>query len=66
MVYGIILESIVECIKNRYGENVWEQVKKKSKVGQDFFNTHQQYSESIVQKLLRNLSLVTSKTEILF
>ena len=61
MVYGVIIEAIVECIKTRYGKNVWEQVKLKSKIDQDFFSTHQQYSEATVQKLLRNLSTVTSK-----
>jgi hypothetical protein len=60
MVYGVIIEAIVECIKTRYGKQVWEQVQKRSKIDQDFFSTHQQYSEAIVQKLLRNLSLVTS------
>ena len=44
MVYGVIIEAIVECIKTRYGKNVWEQVKLKSKIDQDFFSTHQQYS----------------------
>ena len=60
-MYGLIIEAIVECIKTKYGERVWQEVKSKSKVDQDFFNTHQQYSEAIVQKVLRNLAQITSK-----
>ena len=60
-MYGIIIQAIVECIKTRYGEQKWQEVKKKAKVDHEFFSTHEQYSDAIVQKLLRSLSLITSK-----
>jgi hypothetical protein len=58
-MYGLIIEAMVESIKAKYGKNIWEEVKRKAKVDQDFFSTHQQYSEAIVQKILRSLSIVT-------
>jgi hypothetical protein len=58
-MYGIIIEAIVETIKQNYGEKIWQDVKKKAKVEQDFFNTHQQYSEAIIQKIVRALTIVT-------
>ena len=58
-MYGLIIEAMVESIKAKYGKNIWEEVKRKAKVDQDFFSTHHQYSEAIVQKILRSLSIVT-------
>jgi hypothetical protein len=60
-MYGLIIEAIVECIKIRYGNHMWEQVQKNSKLDEDFFSTHQQYSEAILQKIMRALSSVTSR-----
>jgi hypothetical protein len=64
-MYGLIIESIIETIKTRYGDRVWQEVRKKSKIEQEFFNTHQQYSEATVQKILRCLTVITSIKKII-
>jgi hypothetical protein len=59
-MYGLVIESIIEAIKTKFGERVWLEVRKKAKIEQEFFNTHQQYSEATIQKIIRSLSSVTS------
>lgn len=59
-MYGLVIESIIEAIKTKFGERVWLEVRKKAKIEQEFFNTHQQYSEATIQKIIRSLSTVTS------
>jgi hypothetical protein len=59
-MYGLLIESIIESIKRKYGNKLWEEVKRKAKIEQEFFNTHQQYSEAIIQKILKCLSIITS------
>ena len=58
---GLLIEAIIEAIKNRFGDRIWQEVKKASKLDQEFFNTHQQYSEATIQKILRGLTNATSK-----
>ena len=60
-MYGLIIESIIEGIKVRFGERVWLEVRKQAKIEQEFFNTHQQYSEATIQKIIRSLNKITSK-----
>jgi hypothetical protein len=60
-MYGLIIESIIEGIKVRFGERVWLEVRKQAKIEQEFFNTHQQYSEATIQKIIRSLTKITSK-----
>jgi hypothetical protein len=59
-MYGVILQSMIEAIKKNFGDKVWQDVKRLAKIEHDFFNTHQQYNEAIVQRMLRSLSLITS------
>ena len=59
-MYGLIIETIIEAIKIKYGEKTWVEVRKKAKIEQEFFNTHQQYSEATVSKIIRCLAAVTS------
>ena len=64
-MYGLIIEAIVECIKTKYGNKVWTEVQRRSKIDHDIFSIHQQYSEAILQKVLRNLSVITSNKQII-
>ena len=65
-MYGLIIESIIETIKSRFGDKVWQDVKRKARIEQEFFNTHQQYSEAMIQQILRSLTLLTSNNSYLF
>lgn len=55
-MYGLILQSIVDLIKKKYGNDTWERVKKKARIDAESFSTHQQYGETIVQKIVKYLS----------
>ncbi len=59
-MYGLLIESIIEAIKSQYGETVWKEVRKVAKIEQEFFTTHQQYSEATLQKIIRCLTRITS------
>jgi uncharacterized protein YlxP (DUF503 family) len=55
-MYGLLLQSIVELIKKKYGNDTWEKVKKKARLDTATFSTHQQYGETIVQKIVKYLA----------
>lgn len=58
-MYGLLVESVVDFIKTKYGASVWETVRKKAKIDNQVFSTHQQYSETLMQRIVKNLSEVT-------
>lgn len=60
-MYGLLVESIVDFTKRKYGEAVWERVRIKAKIENFTFSTHQQYSETLFLKLIKALADVTSK-----
>ena len=63
-MYGLLIESFIETIKTKFGDRVWQEVRKTAKIDQEFFNTHQQYSEATLQKIIRSLTAITSKLNI--
>ena len=60
-MYGLLIESIVDFTKRRYGNGVWEKVRAKAKIDNYMFSTHQQYSETLFLKLMKCLADVTSE-----
>jgi hypothetical protein len=55
-MYGLLIESLVEIIKSKYGNSVWEVVRKKAKINNQIFSTHQQYSETLILRIVKHLS----------
>ncbi len=60
-MYGLLVESMVEVIKTKYGNTIWENVRKKAKINNQIFSTHQQYSETLIQRIVKHLSDATGK-----
>lgn len=60
-MYGLLIESVVDFIKRRYGNTILEKVKKKAKVDNYSFSTHQQYSETFLLKMMKALAEVTGR-----
>ena len=58
-MYGLLLESIAEFAKRLYGTAVWDQVRKKAKIEHISFASHNQYSETLFQKVMKCLADVT-------
>ncbi len=55
-MYGLLVEAIIETIKEKYGSNVWDQIKKKCRLDNNTITAHQQYSEALIQKIVKHLS----------
>ena len=60
-MYGLLIESIAEFTKRVYGNAVWDSVRKKAKIDYYSFSTSQQYSETLMTKLIKCLAEVTEQ-----
>jgi hypothetical protein len=60
-MYGLLIESIIEIIRAKYGDNIWDVVRKKAKLEYSAFNVHQQYSETVIQRIVKHLAEVTGQ-----
>jgi hypothetical protein len=58
-MYGLLIESISEFAKRVYGKDIWDIVRKKAKIDFHTFSTQQQYSETLMTKLIKTLAEVT-------
>jgi hypothetical protein len=58
-MYGLLVEAIIETIKDKFGNQVWEQIKKKARLDTNEITAHKQYSEALIQKIVKALAEVT-------
>ncbi|XP_033116441.1 soluble guanylate cyclase 88E-like [Anneissia japonica] len=61
-MYGLILESILEMIKDHYGEEKWLEIRSKADIDEYNFVTHDIYSERVVRQLSEAASKVLGLT----
>lgn len=50
-MYGLLLESLASYVKERYGDEKWEEIRRAAGVDQTSFSTHQVYPESLIPRL---------------
>lgn len=50
-MYGLLLESLASYVKERYGEDKWEEIRRAAGVDQTSFSTHQVYPENFIPRL---------------
>lgn len=50
-MYGLLLESLACYIKEKYGEEKWEEIRRAAAVEQTSFSTHQVYPENLIPRL---------------
>ncbi|XP_062598322.1 soluble guanylate cyclase 88E-like [Saccostrea cucullata] len=62
-MYGLLLESVENYIKETYGEDAWERIRKLARVETMAFSTHKRYSETIIPDIARACSLVLDINE---
>ncbi|XP_065207250.1 soluble guanylate cyclase 88E isoform X2 [Planococcus citri] len=62
-MYGLLLENFAEYVKSVYGEEKWEEIRRKACVEQPSFSVHQVYSESLIPKLARSAMEVLNISE---
>lgn len=64
-MYGLILENMAEYIKQTYGEDKWEEIRRAAAVEQPSFSTHQVYSEALIPRLAKKAIQVSVKNNII-
>ena len=50
-MYGLLLESLACFIKEKYGEEKWEEIRRAACIEQTSFSTHSVYPENLIPKL---------------
>ena len=53
-MYGLLLENLSEYIKSVYGEDKWEEIRRRASVEQPSFSVHQTYSEKLIPRLAQS------------
>ncbi|KAJ8675449.1 hypothetical protein QAD02_011235, partial [Eretmocerus hayati] len=62
-MYGLILENMSEYIRQAYGEERWEEIRRQAAVDQPSFSVHQVYSENLIPRLAKKAIQVLGVTE---
>lgn len=52
-MYGLLLENLAEYIKQVYGEDRWEEIRRLAAVEQPSFSAHQVYPETLIPRLAK-------------
>ena len=52
-MYGLILENMSEYIRQVYGEDRWEEIRRQASVDQPSFSVHQVYPENLIPRLAK-------------
>ena len=58
-MYGLLLEAINCDLKERYGEEMWEEIRTLANIEQHSFITHEYYSEILISQITNAVSIVT-------
>uniref|UniRef100_H2ZQM8 guanylate cyclase n=1 Tax=Ciona savignyi TaxID=51511 RepID=H2ZQM8_CIOSA len=61
-MYGIILDSLMDCIKQKYGEQVWKRAIGPCGISNSLFTAHKIYHEELVPNLAKAVAETTGKT----
>lgn len=59
-MYGLLLQSAIEIIRAKYGQEVWEQIKTTLHLDLNSFSAFQQYGETLFVRITKLLSEITS------
>lgn len=55
-MYGLLLQSAIEIIRAKYGQETWEEVKKLLRLKVNSFSVFQQYGETLFVRITKILS----------
>jgi hypothetical protein len=59
-MYGLLLQSAVEIIRAKYGQETWEQIKSTLHLDVNSFSAFQQYGETLFVRIAKLLSEIKS------
>lgn len=57
-MYGLILENMAEFIRQVYGEDRWEDIRRQAGVEQPSFSVHQVFPENLIPRLAKKAQQV--------
>ena len=58
-MYGLLLQSAIEIIRAKYGQETWEKIKEILHLDINSFSAFQQYGETLFVRLTKLLSEIT-------
>lgn len=58
-MYGLLLENLAEYIKQFYGEEKWEDIRRQAGLDSPSFSVHQVYPENLLNKLTKKSQQVS-------
>jgi hypothetical protein len=59
-MYGLLLQSAIEIIRDKYGQETWEQIKGMLHLDLNSFSAFQQYGETLFVRIAKLLSEIRS------
>ncbi|PVD33577.1 hypothetical protein C0Q70_04834 [Pomacea canaliculata] len=62
-MYGLLIESIMDYIRKRFGDEAWESIRQKAGIPHTCFSTHETYSEQLIPKIADSASQVIGLPE---
>ncbi|XP_031764215.1 soluble guanylate cyclase 88E isoform X1 [Galleria mellonella] len=62
-MYGLLLENMAEYIRQTYGEERWEDIRRQADVEQPSFSVHQVYPENLITRLAKKAQEILGITE---
>ncbi|XP_060807055.1 soluble guanylate cyclase 88E [Amyelois transitella] len=62
-MYGLLLENMAEYIRQMYGEDKWEEIRRQAGVEQPSFSVHQVYPENLITRLAKTAQEVLDISE---
>jgi len=65
-MYGLILENLAEYIRQVYGVDRWEEIRRQASVDQPSFSVHQVYPENLIPRLAKKAIQVCLRRIIFF
>ena len=51
-MYGLLFDSIQKFLRERYGEHYWANIRRRAKLKNHWFVTHEVYSDSLMKELV--------------
>ena len=61
-MYGLLLEAISTCLKAKYGEEKWEEIRKLAGLRHACFSTHETYGEDLIPSIAKAASQVLGES----
>jgi len=62
-MYGLLIASVCSYITEKYGEDKWEEIRKRANLGTVAFATHERYSERIIPDIASAASFILNVSE---